>query len=45
MSKLDNATVTVSTDVFDGKVYRLVASSLLEERGIAAWKKSLRPDK
>ena len=45
MTKLDNTAVTVSTYVFDGKIYRLVASSLLEERGITAWKESIGQEK
>ena len=35
----------LATYVFDGKVYRLVALSLLEEQGMAAWKESLRQEK
>lgn len=44
ISKHDNAAITVSTYVFDGTAYRLIATSLLEERGIAAWKESLRQE-
>lgn len=45
ISKLDIAAVTVSTYVFDGRYYRLTASSVLEERGISAWKESLAQEK
>lgn len=45
VSKLDIAAITIVTHVFDGKVYRPAASSLLEERGIAHWKKSLGQEK
>ncbi|MEO5358838.1 MAG: hypothetical protein H7843_00155 [Nitrospirota bacterium] len=37
-SKYDITSVTVTTHVFDGKDYKVVALFLLEERGIAKWK-------
>lgn len=41
-SKRDLASVTVSIYVFDAGHYQLVASALLEERGIADWEASLK---
>jgi hypothetical protein len=45
VSKQNIAAITVLTHVFDGSCYRLTASSLLEEHGIAAWIESLGQEK